>query len=232
MPPGLTPHEALASEWDFSEARFDLDDDLVAIGADLAPGTLIHAYSQGVFPMGLGDGGAGPIGWWSPLERGVLERDALRVSRSLRKSRSKFEVTVDKAFQDVVAACADPGREGAWITRPVAQAYTRLHELSVAHSVEVWRGGDLVGGLYGVSIGGLFAGESMFHHVTDASKVALCALSDIVFASPAPRLIDTQWATEHLRSLGVTEQPRDEYRCRLDELVRAPAIDWAAIPAR
>lgn len=176
--------------------------------------------------MGLGDGGREPLGWWSPVERGVLTRGAFHVSRSLRRSRRRFEVTTDTAFHDVVAACADPRRPGAWITDDVARAYTRLHEEGLAHSVEVWLDGDLVGGLYGVALGGLFAGESKFHHATDASKVALWALSDLVYAAPGPRLIDVQWSTPHLASLGVSIMTRDRYRDLLPSLVTAPAIAW------
>ena len=214
------------SEWDFSLARFDLDDDLVALGADLAPGTIVAAYAHGVFPMGLGEGGAPPMGWWSPQERGVLDRDAFHASRSLRRSARAFEVSFDRDFEGVVAGCADPSREGAWITSEITAAYTRLHDLGVAHSVEVWQDGALVGGLYGLAIGGLFAGESMFHRATDASKVALGALAHAVYErDDVPRLIDVQWRTPHLGSLGVTEIARDAYRARLPQLVHAPPIE-------
>lgn len=215
----------LVSEWDFSRARFDLEDDLVALGADLAPGTVVAAYVNGVFPMGLGEGGGEPMGWWSPQRRGVLERGAFHASRSLRRSSRHFDVTFDVAFDAVIAACADPRRDGAWITDEIITAYTRLHELGVAHSVEVWRGDELAGGLYGLAIGGLFAGESMFHHVTDASKVALGALAQAVYdEDDVPRLIDVQWCTRHLGSLGVTEISREAYRTRLGRLVTAPEI--------
>lgn len=215
----------LTSEWDFANARFDLEDDLVAVGADLAPGTIVSAYAQGVFPMGLGERGAEPMGWWSPQRRGVLVRGDFHASRSLRRSARTFEVTFDQEFAAVVAACADPERSGAWITDDIASAYERLHELGVAHSVEVWRDGELAGGLYGLAIGGLFAGESMFHHVTDASKVALGALCQAVYEqSDVPRLIDVQWRTPHLGSLGVTEIARDDYRSRLPQIVTAPPI--------
>lgn len=228
MSAGLTPRELadFVSEWDFSQAPFDLDDDLLAIGADLEPGTIVNAYARGLFPMGLGEGGSGPLGWWSPRERGVLHRGALRVTKSLRKSRRRYEVAVDEDFEAVVAACADPSREGAWITEEVACAYMRLHELGIAHSVEVRWSGRLVGGLYGLALGGLFAGESMFHHERDASKVALWALTEIVFASDEPRLIDAQWPTEHLESLGVVGVPRGEYLASLPALTRAQAIAW------
>jgi leucyl/phenylalanyl-tRNA--protein transferase len=202
-------------------------DDLVAVGADLEPSTVVHAYSIGLFPMGVGDAGGPPLGWWSPEERGVLLPGDLHVSRSLRRSRRGFTVTVDSAFARVVAACADPGREGRWITSEVANAYGRLHELGWAHSVEVWAGEELAGGLYGVAVGGLFAGESMFHHRTDASKVALWALTDLWFADGDPRrIIDVQWQTPHLASLGVRVIERADYLLRLASAVQVPWLDW------
>lgn len=215
---------ALECRWDFADADFRADDDLVALGADLEPGTIVAAYAQGVFPMGLGDGGAPPLGWWSPVERGVLRRGDFHISRSLRRSARTMDVTVDTAFDAVVAGCADPSRDGAWITTDVAAAYARLHELGIAHSIEVWRDGELVGGLYGLALGGLFAGESMFHTATDASKVALWALTQIVFAETSPRLVDVQWSTDHLASLGVSTMAREDYRSLVRELVTAPPI--------
>ena len=177
----------------------------MGVGADLEPGTLLMAYRAGLFPMGVGEDGSLPIGWWSPDPRGVLLPGHLKISRSLRKSLRHFEIRVDTAFAEVMAACADPSREGRWITPGITAAYTRLHELGWAHSVEAWRDGELVGGLYGLALGGLFAGESMFHHATDASKCALVGLCDRVFADGEPRrLIDVQWVTPHLASLGVS----------------------------
>jgi leucyl/phenylalanyl-tRNA--protein transferase len=187
-------------------------EDLVGVGADLEPGTLLAAYRSGLFPMGLGRNGRGPVGWWSPDPRGVLPLDGLRVSRSLRRARDRFEITVDAAFAEVVHGCAAPARSGRWITHAVTRAYIALHALGWAHSVECWRHGELVGGLYGVSIGGLFAGESMFHRQTDASKVALVALVDLLSADGDPRrLLDVQWRTDHLATLGVVEITRDRY---------------------
>jgi leucyl/phenylalanyl-tRNA--protein transferase len=163
------------------------------------------------------------MGWWSPDPRGVLRPEDLRVSRSLRRSCARLQVTVDTAFDAVVRGCADPDREGRWITRPVTRAYTRLHALGWAHSVEVWSGDQLVGGLYGIAIGGLFAGESMFHRVTDASKVALVALRELITADGDPRrIIDVQWVTPHLASLGVREVPRAAYLGLLREALEAP----------
>ena len=211
------------SRYAFDIERADAGEDLVGAGADLDPATILAAYRAGAFPMGLGRHGAGPMGWWSPDPRGVLRPEDLRVSRSLRRSCARLQVTVDTAFDAVVRGCADPDREGRWITRPVTRAYTRLHALGWAHSVEVWSGDQLVGGLYGIAIGGLFAGESMFHRVTDASKVALVALRELITADGDPRrIIDVQWVTPHLASLGVREVPRAAYLGLLRETLEAP----------
>ncbi|HOA01806.1 MAG TPA: leucyl/phenylalanyl-tRNA--protein transferase [Dermatophilaceae bacterium] len=211
------------SRYAFDIGRADAGEDLVGAGADLEPATILAAYRAGAFPMGLGRHGAGPMGWWSPDPRGVLRPEDLRVSRSLRRSCARLQVTVDTAFDAVVRGCADPDREGRWITRPVTRAYTRLHALGWAHSVEVWSGDQLVGGLYGIAIGGLFAGESMFHRVTDASKVALVALRELITADGDPRrIIDVQWVTPHLASLGVREVPRAAYLGLLRETLEAP----------
>lgn len=218
-----------------SEYRFDPGvarpgHDLVAVGADLEPGTLLAAYAAGMFPMGLGRHGRGPLGWWSPDPRGVLPLTGLRVSRSLRRSVARFDVRIDTAFDEVVAGCADPARSGRWITPRIAAAYSRLHALGWAHSVECWRGGVLVGGLYGVAVGGLFAGESMFHRATDASKVALVALVELLRAGPggAARLLDVQWRTDHLATLGVVQVPREDYLARLDVALTLPDVSWPA----
>lgn len=160
----------------------------------------------------------GPLGWWSPDPRGVLPLDGLRVSRSLRASMRRYRVTIDAAFDDVVAGCADQPRPHGWITDDFRAAYSRLHGRGLAHSVEVWRGDELVGGLYGVELGGLFAGESMFHRARDASKVALVGLVDALGGASAARegrLLDVQWATAHLESLGVVAIAREEYLRRL-----------------
>jgi len=206
-----------------------VDDDLVAIGADLEPGTLLAAYRAGLFPMPIERiPGRTEIAWWSPDPRGVLPLGGLVVSRSLRRATARFEIRVDSAFEQVVDACADPSRPGAWITSEVRAAYVTLHELGWAHSVEAWTaGGELAGGLYGVAIGGLFAGESMFHVDArwgrDASKVALVALVDMLSDEHAPgRLLDVQWSTPHLRSLGVVEIARNEYLSRQRAALRVP----------
>lgn len=188
---------------------------IVAVGGDLDPATLLAAYRNGMFPMPH----QGRLAWWSPDPRGILEPEHLRVSRSLRRSRRRFEIRQDTAFATVVAACADPRRPGGWITQEIAAAYVRLHELGHAHSVEAWdAAGRLAGGLYGVRIGRLFAAESKFHRATDASKAALVALAESL---PEGALIDVQWLTPHLASLGATEMPREEYLGRLPELVGA-----------
>ncbi len=201
----------------------DERDDLVAIGADLEPGTLLEAYRHGIFPMPAGNPGD-PMYWFSPVSRGVLRPDDLRVSRSLRRSLRDVEIRVDTAFEDVVEACADPRRPHGWITEQVADAYRRLHALGWAHSVEAWCDGELVGGLYGLAIGGLFAGESMFHRARDASKVALVGLIDLLRdgTCAGPRLVDVQWATPHLESLGVTEIDRVDYLAALPGLFATP----------
>jgi leucyl/phenylalanyl-tRNA--protein transferase len=192
--------------------------EVVGIGADLAPGTILAAYRSGLFPM---PARRGLMAWWSPDPRGIVpvETDGrgLRVSRSLRRSLRRFEIRVDTAFDEVLAACGDRRRPGAWIDRNITRAYRQLHQLGWVHSVEAWdQAGHLAGGLYGVAIGGLFAGESMFHRQTDASKVALVGLVQILRdAGPAGRLLDVQWATPHLTSLGAIEVSRVEYHRRL-----------------
>ena len=217
------------SDWRFpGPARFDPDDDLVAAGADLAPGTLLEAYRRGLFPMPSGRRGD-PMLWFSPVRRGVLPLDGLKVSRSLRRSAKDVEIRVDTAFEEVIDACGDRRRPDGWITREVRAANSELHELGWVHSVEAWRNGRLVGGLYGVAIGGLFAGESMFHRERDASKVALMGLVSLLSDEHAEdRLLDVQWQTPHLESLGVVEVPRREYLVRLEQALAVPLPQrWA-----
>jgi leucyl/phenylalanyl-tRNA--protein transferase len=218
------PREPEPSRFVFDPAGIEDGQDLIGIGADLESGTLLEAYRSGVFPMGIGPDGTGPLGWWSPDPRGVLPVDGVRVSRSLRRSCTRFEIRVDTDFAGVVAGCAGAERPGRWITPEIVEAYLRLHRLGWAHSVECWQRGDLVGGLYGVVVGGLFAGESMFHRRTDASKVALVALTRLC-RSPegAERLLDVQWTTPHLASLGVVDLPRQDYLLRLSRALAAQA---------
>lgn len=214
------PVEPPPSPWVLPTPAPD-QDDLVGVGADLAPGTLLAAYRTGLFPMRVDD--FEQMAWWSPDPRGVLPLGGLKVSRSLRQSRAHFEIRVNTAFSEVLAGCADPTRPGSWIEDDIATAYTELHQLGWAHSVEAWRDGRLVGGLYGVAIGGLFAGESMFSAERDASKVALAGLVDLLDDEhAATRLLDTQWQTEHLATLGVVEVTRAEYLDRLQVALELP----------
>jgi leucyl/phenylalanyl-tRNA--protein transferase len=203
------------------DPRLAGDDDVVGVGADLEPGTILAAYRHGMFPMPL----SRKLAWWSPNPRGILPLDGLRVSRSLRKSCRLYEVRVDTAFEQVIAACADPRRPSGWIDKKILRAYTELHRLGWVHSVEAWSvdDGTLAGGLYGVAIGGLFAGESMFHRRTDASKVALVGLVELLRDEhAADRLLDVQWRTEHLASLGVVEIARSAYLRRLELALALP----------
>jgi leucyl/phenylalanyl-tRNA--protein transferase len=182
---------------------------IVAVGGDLSPGLLLTAYREGIFPMPHGE----DLVWWSPDPRAILLPGRVHVSRSLRRTRGRFEIRVDTAFAEVVDGCADPRRPHGWITAGVRDAYVRLHELGWAHSVEAWDAdGRLAGGLYGVAIGGLFAAESMFHRATDASKAAVVALAERLGADA---LLDVQWLTPHLATLGAVEIPRAEYLRRL-----------------
>jgi leucyl/phenylalanyl-tRNA--protein transferase len=224
---GAVPVDPPPSAWDFpGPSRFHPEDDLVATGADLEPGTLLAAYRHGLFPMPVG-GPRAPMAWFSPVRRGVLRPRDVRVTRSLRKSARRFEVRVDTACAEVIDACADPARPSGWIDGQIRTAYLRLHQLGWVHSVETWREGRLVGGLYGVSIGGLFAGESMFHHETDASKAALVALARIL-DDGEDRLVDTQWLTPHLASLGVRDLARADYLALLPGLLGRPLPHWPA----
>lgn len=222
-PPMGSPVDVGASRWAFGPQGGDSGEDLIAVGADLAPETLVDAYGHGLFPMGIGEHGGGPIGWWSPLHRGVLGPGDLHISRSLRRSLRQFEIRIDTSFDAVVAGCADESRPGRWITPEFEAAYVALHHLGWAHSVEVWRGDSLVGGLYGVAVGGLFAGESMFHSATDASKAALVGLVKHLEgpASTGARwLVDVQWHTPHLDTLGVREIGRQTYLDAIAGLVK------------
>jgi len=196
--------------WNFPTfGEWPPDDDVVATGADLEPDTLLWAYAHGMFPMHL-RGPDSPIAWWSPVERGVIPLDALKVTRSMRQSARRYECSIDSAFGDVMVGCAGERTDGNWITDEFLAAYGRLHQLGAAHSVEVWDGSRLVGGLYGVRIGRFFAGESMFHRTRDASKVALMHLVDAMRAA-GMTLLDTQWCTPHLASLGCQVWPRTRY---------------------
>lgn len=211
------PEPLPPSSWLLPDPPEADEEGVVGIGADLAPATLADAYSRGIFPWphpGV------PLPWFSPDPRGVLRFADLHVSRSLRRTlrTSGWTTTVDQAFAQVVRACGSGrGDAGTWITAPMARAYQRLHELGWAHSIEVWDGGTLVGGLYGVQVGGVFTGESMFHRRSDASKVALVALVARLRAAGG-RLVDVQLTTPHLCSLGATDVPRADF---LEELAAA-----------
>jgi leucyl/phenylalanyl-tRNA--protein transferase len=286
----VTPVEPPPTPWVLPDpASAGAGVELLGVGADLAPGTLLAAYRSGLFPMPVD--ADGPLGWWSPDPRGVIPLDGLRVSASLRRSCRRYVTTVDTAFVDVVRACGDPRRSGGWITPGIVEAYAELHRLGWAHSVETRTAeGDLVGGLYGVEIGGLFAGESMFSAATDASKVALVALVERLVAAGAAvaadagapagagaavaaeagaaagggaaagaavapgaaaapavaagaavaaapgaavaataaadtgrRLLDVQWRTEHLATLGAVEVSRPHYLRLLHHALPLPA---------
>jgi leucyl/phenylalanyl-tRNA---protein transferase len=217
------PVEPPPSLWQLPSPALADESGIAGIGADLEPGTVLEAYRTGLFPMHVTDHrGRRMLAWWSPDPRGILPLDGLRVSRSLRRSMRRFEVRVDTAFEQVVAACADLRRDGAWIDESIRAAYTRLHGLGWAHSFEAWDADErLVGGLYGVAIGGLFAGESMFHHATDASKVALATLVEVLRDGGAA-LLDVQWTTPHLISMGAVDVPRERYLELVDEAVGQP----------
>jgi len=195
---------------------------LVAVGGDLSIPRLLLAYRSGLFPWT-----ADPVTWWSPEPRGIIELDQLHISRSLARALRKgvFEITVDRAFREVITACAETPRPGGWISPEFIAAYTALHQAGHAHSVECWQAGQLVGGVYGVTVGGLFAGESMFHRATDASKVALCHLVQRL-KQGGFTLFDTQMVTTVTRQLGAVEISRTEYLRRLAEAVARP-VTWA-----
>lgn len=208
------------------------DQDLIGYTDEFDAALALEGYRCGVFPMPI-NAGEPEMGWWSPMLRGVLPVDGVHVTRSLRKSAKRYTTTVDVAFDEVVAACADPGRPHGWIDSRIRTAYERLHRLGWAHSVEVWDADSrLVGGLYGVHVAGVFAGESMFHdpvHGRDASKVALLRLVDELQASGVV-LLDVQWLTDHLGTLGAYEVPRVEYLRRLDLALMLPRVPMG--PAR
>ena len=195
---------------------------LLCAGGDLEPGRLVDAYRHGIFPwFSEGD----PILWWSPDPRMVLYPAELRISRSLKKTlaRGTYETRVDTAFRAVIEACSAPrdGHAGTWIVPEMIEAYTRLHELGHAHSVESWQDGELMGGLYGVALGKVFFGESMFARAPDASKVALAGLVERLRGG-GYRVIDCQQATAHLASLGAREIPRRAFAQLLQESIQYP----------
>ena len=209
------------SVWEFPDKTRWPRHDVVGRGADLEPETLIYAYRHGVFPMVLNEniGTDSDLLWWSPQMRAIIPLDGLKVSRTMRRSAKKFEIRVDTQFENVMRNCAAPHRDNGWITEEFIDAYVKLHHLGWAHSIEVIdESGLLAGGLYGVRINKFFAGESMFHLVRDASKVALMALVETMNSSNMS-LLDVQWLTPHLASLGAVAIKRDEYLRRLEVAV-------------
>ena len=198
---------------------------LLMLGGQLTPEWLLTAYRQGIFPWPVCDGQTEILAWFSPDPRAILELDRLHVSRRLqRRLRSgRFQVTFDADFRGVITACAEARKleEGTWITPHLAEAYIDLHRLGITHSVEVWRDGRLVGGVYGLALGGFFAGESMFHRERDASKVALVHLVRHL-QSRGFVLFDVQQASPHLVRLGATEVPRSEFLARLKRALELP----------
>lgn len=200
-------------------------DGLLAAGGDLSPARLLLGYSQGIFPW-FSEGE--PILWWSPAQRMVLFPSRLRVSRSLDKTlrNRRYRVTLDSAFRQVMEACAAPraGAAGTWIIQPMVEAYCRLHQIGAAHSFEVWMDGELVGGLYGVALGRMFYGESMFSRRTDASKIAFVHMARHLQALGVD-MIDCQMYTPHLASLGATLIPRAEFIATLKNKTLEPQAD-------
>jgi leucyl/phenylalanyl-tRNA---protein transferase len=221
---GDVPIEPPPTSWLLPPAESADDTEIVGVGADLEPGTLLTAYRAALFPMRVGR--SGPIAWWSPDPRGILPLDAFRESRSLRRARRKFSISIDTAFEEVMRACAAPDRPHGWIDEDFIRAYSELHRLGWTHSVEARTSdGALVGGVYGVAVGGLFAAESMFHRVTDAGKAALAALVDVLRDGGAT-LLDVQWTTPHLASLGAVDVPRAKYLESLAEALRRSGPAW------
>jgi leucyl/phenylalanyl-tRNA--protein transferase len=190
-------------------------DGLLAVGGNLKPPTLLDAYQQGIFPWYQDDD---PILWWSPSERCVIDMDGLHLSKSLRRTlrRQQYRVTTDQNFAAVLKACAAPrdGNTGTWITEEMAEAYMQLHLLGHAHSVEVWQSEQLVGGIYGVAVGDIFCGESMFSRVTDGSKIAMAYLCKALHQL-GYKLLDCQLENSHLMSMGAYLMPREEFLAEL-----------------
>lgn len=205
---------------------------LLAAGGDLSPERLLLAYRSGIFPWYEDNQ---PILWWSPNPRAVLFPEELKISRSLRRrlQRNEFDVRINTAFSDVVEACSGPRDDqyGTWITDEMKVAYQRLHSLGHAHSFEAWQNGRLVGGLYGVSVGRVFFGESMFHHVTDASKASLAWLCRLMLEHDCP-LIDCQVETTHLMTMGARTIARKAFVGWLDEHCSPVAGPWSELPSR
>lgn len=223
-PSRIGPVEPLPSRWRFPSInvlqKTPPGYEVVAQGADLCPGSLLAGYRAGMFGMYDGD----RLLWWSPDPRGVLRPSGVHVARSMHRVRNRLSASLDRDFSAVLIGCADPRRPGRWITADYAASYRELHELGWAHSVEIWDGPRLVAGLFGVQLGGLFAAESMFHdpeYGANASRLAVLALCEAL-DGPSPALIDVQWPTAHLASLGVVGLPRINYLALLPALLDQP----------
>jgi leucyl/phenylalanyl-tRNA---protein transferase len=197
---------------------------IVGVGGDLKPSTLLKAYSTGVFPW-FNDGD--PVIWWSPDPRAVIPIDTFHVPRRLAATirQNRFRITVNERFQEVIRACGENRGEGTWVTDGMVEAYTALHRRGHAHSLEAWAGDTLAGGVYGVAVGGLFAGESMFHRVRDASKVALVALLTRL-RDRGYTLFDTQIINDHTMQFGAVDIPRSEYLTRLRAAVAKKGVKF------
>lgn len=211
------------------EPEITAETDIIAIGGAITAETILESYRGGVFPMGITAevDGEYPVevnAWFAPAQRAVLRYPGMTPSRSLRRSMRGFEVSFDTDFAAVVEGCADPIRPSSWINAEYRQAYSELHHRGIAHSVEVWSHGNLAGGLIGVEVGGLFCADSKFHRVRDASKAAVAALSARIFGADrgAERMIDAQWLTPHLASLGFTQMPQADYQSALPGLLALP----------
>lgn len=208
--------------------------DLVTIGADLAPSTLLAAYSNALFPMYVNTDDKEhlemPLGWFSPQKRAIFELEELRVTKSMKKSAKKYECRINASFKEMMTMCQSVPRHGGWITHDFIESYLKLHKMGFAHSVETYdENGNLVGGLYGVGFANFFAGESMVHIKPDASKVALMFLIDFLkqqLLDTSDFLLDAQWLTPHLASLGAKEVLRSEYLTRLKKSINESAISW------
>jgi leucyl/phenylalanyl-tRNA--protein transferase len=216
----MQPHEPPPSRYRMPDPQTALPNGLLACGGDLEPGTLLAAYRAGIFPW---PDSRGRLLWWSPDPRAIVPLDGFHESRSLRRTRLRggFHTSRDRAYARVMEGCADRP-EGSWINSSMIAAYVALHELGWAHSVEVWAGERLVGGVYGVAIGGLFAAESMFHRESDASKVALAELVEHL-RRRGHGLLDVQLLSDHLASLGAKNVARDDYRRLLTQALAMPA---------
>lgn len=217
------------SLWDLpdiaAEPELWLDQEAIGSGAALDVNTVLNAYTLGIFPMPID----GQLCWFSPIDRGVLPLDQFRVTKSLRRSLRRYSVSVNRCFETVITRCATTQRPGAWIDDEVIETYCELHRSGWAHSVEVWDdSADLVGGLYGVQIAAFFAGESMFYSSTDASKVGVAALVELL-KTAGVTLLDTQWQTNHLKTLGVIELDRADYLRRLSSAIKSKARSLASI---